>query len=79
MAVVSISTLDEETYSRLNAQAARHGVTLEEEVRTILKAAVADTAPSGLGDVALGLFGAEHGIDLELPQRGPHQPMGFPE
>jgi len=79
MAVVSIARLDEETYTRLSARAARHGITVEEEARIILKTAVADAAPSRLGDLALGLFGAEHGIDLDLPRREPHQPMSFPE
>lgn len=79
MATLSVSKLDDETYARLRARAARHGISIEEEARQILEAAVAAPTPERLGDLALSLFGPNHGVELELPRRGPHEPMGFPE
>jgi len=48
---MSVRKLDEETLNRLRDRAARHGVSMEEEVRQILKRAVA--APERLGDLAM--------------------------
>lgn len=69
---LSVRKLDEETLSRLRVRAARKGVSMEEEVRCILREAV--SAPERLGDLALQIFGREHGVDLELPERIPHEP-----
>lgn len=73
MGSLSVRQLDEETLRQLRLRAARHGVSTEEEVRRILRRAVA--SPERLGDLALALFGPAHGVDLELPQRTPHQPV----
>ena len=73
MASLSIRKLDEETYDRLRARATRHGISMEEEVRQILKQAVAP--PERLGDLFLKVFGPERGADLEIPSREPHEPM----
>ena len=51
----------------------KHGVSMEEEVRRILTEAV--SAPERLGDLAVRMFGPTHGVDLELPDRGPHEPV----
>lgn len=72
LASLSVRRLDEETLSRLRIRAAKHGVSMEEEARRILKEAVA--APERLGDLALQIFGARHGVDLALPEREPHEP-----
>jgi plasmid stability protein len=77
MANLSVRKLDEETLARLRVRAASHGVSMEEEVRRILKEAVA--SPERLGDLALELFGPQHGVDLILPQRLPHEPMDLLE
>jgi plasmid stability protein len=45
--------------SRLRIRAARHGVSMEEEVRRILKEAV--SAPERVGDLALLMFGPTQG------------------
>ena len=45
---------------------------MEEEVRQILRRAV--SAPEKLGELALSLFGPEHGVELEVPERTPHNP-----
>ncbi len=77
MGGLSVRKLDEETLSRLRIRAARHGVSMEEEVRRILKEAV--SAPERLGDLALRMFGPVHGVDLQLPERSPHEPVGLAE
>ncbi len=72
MGSLSVRKIDEETLSRLKVRAARNGVSMEEEARRILREAV--NAPERLGDLAVQLFGRHHGIDLELPERAPHDP-----
>jgi plasmid stability protein len=73
MASLSVRKLDERTLEQLRIRAARHGVSMEEEVRRILGAAVA--APERIGDLAVKFFGPAHGVDLELPLHPPHEPM----
>ena len=75
MASLSIRKLDDETCDRIRDRATRHGVSMEEEVRQILKRAVAPT--ERLGDLFLKVFGPTRGTDLELSPRAPHEPMGF--
>lgn len=75
MASLSIRKLDDETYDRLRVRATRHGISMEEEVRQILKRAVAP--PERLGDLFLKVFGPDRGVDLETPPREPHEPMDF--
>ena len=77
MASLSVMKLDDETLSRLRIRAAKHGVSMEEEARRILKDAV--TAPDHLGDLALRIFGAKHGVDLQLPQMTQHEPLDLTE
>jgi len=73
MANLSVRKLDDEVFSKLRLRAATHGVSMEEEVRQILKQAV--TNPIKLGDMALQLFGETHGVELELPEHTPHEPL----
>jgi len=50
MATLTIRNLDEELKSALQVQAARHGRTMEEEARCILRQALAgSSSPLGLG------------------------------
>lgn len=77
MASLSVRKLDEETLSRLRIRAAKHGVSMEEEARRILKDAV--TAPEYLGDLALRIFGPRHGVDLPLRERTAHEPLDLAE
>ena len=77
MANLSVRKIDDEIYKRLRIRAAKHGVSLEEEVRLILKLAV--SAPERLGDFATRCFGAKHGIELESLPRNPHEPLDFNE
>ncbi len=73
MASLSIRKLDDETYDRLRDRATRHRVSMEEEVRQILKRAV--SPPERLGDFFRKVFGPARGADLELPPREPHEPI----
>jgi plasmid stability protein len=75
LASLSIRKLDDETYDRLRARATRHGISMEEEVRQILKRAVAP--PERLGDLFVKVFGLDRGADLAIPSREPHEPMDF--
>jgi antitoxin FitA len=77
MANMSIRKLDDETLERLRRRAARHGVSMEEEARRIIRDAV--SAPERLGDLAVSMFGAEHGVDLQIEQRKPHRPIDLAE
>jgi plasmid stability protein len=73
MANLSVRKLDEEVFSKLRMRAETHGVSMEEEVRQILKQAV--TNPIKLGDMAVHLFGEQQGFELELPEHTPHEPL----
>ena len=73
MASVPIGNVDTVLHTRLQASAAAHRRSLEEEVRELLRTAVArqETPPrENLGALARRLFGPEHGADLDLPPRG---------
>ena len=76
MASLSVRRIDDELYEQLKKRAARHGASMEEEVRQILRAAV--SAPDRLGDLAIQHFGAD-GVELDLPSRDPHEPIVFGE
>jgi len=73
MANLSVRKLDEDVFSKIRLRAAAHGVSMEEEVRQILKQAV--TTPIKLGDMALHLFGETQGVELELSEYTPHEPL----
>jgi len=75
MANLSVRKIDGETLVRLRARAAQHGVSVEEEARQIIQEAV--SAPERLGDLAVRIFGPQYGVEVELPQRGTHEPMDF--
>lgn len=78
MASLSVRKLDPELYQRLRVRAAKHGVSMEEEVRQILFQTLA--APEKISDVFQKYFGRENGIELEtLDQRKAHRPMEFSE
>ena len=74
---ISIRNLELATVASLRERAARHGVSLEEEARRILRAAVADQQP--ISRIAGELFGPEHGVEFEQPQHAPHAPIDFAE
>lgn len=67
---LSIRKLDPKTYEQLRRRASKHGVSMEEEARQILKSAVG--SPERLGDLFIKHFGPQGGVDLVLPTREPH-------
>ncbi|MBK9125774.1 MAG: plasmid stabilization protein [Chloroflexi bacterium] len=77
MTTLTIRNLDDATKQRLRIRAAHHGVSMEEEVRRILKEALRPTdAPSGLGkrlqDRFAGLSTEEFAVpDRQLPRSAP--------
>ena len=76
MPSLSVRKIDEDTMHRLRIQAAKHGTSMEEEVRQILKRAV--STPENLGDLAVRLFSPAYSNDeLTLPERETHEPLSF--
>jgi len=82
MASLTIRNLDDATKAQLRLQAASHGRSMEEEVRTILRQAVRAPAGSsgglGLGSRIHAHFAALGGVELDLPERtSPARPASF--
>jgi plasmid stability protein len=75
MASLSIRKLDDDILCLLRVQAAKHGVSMEEEVRQILKRAV--STPESLGDFAVKLFSPVYGDELEIAARETYKPLSF--
>lgn len=69
MASITIRNLDDDLKAELRLAAARHGHSMEEEVRTILRRALAPQEERGLGSRIRQRFAAEGGAELELPSR----------
>lgn len=70
MAAVSIRNLDERVRERLRMRAARHGRSMEAEIRAILEEAVREPGDSeDLFSALLDRFGDVGGVDLDLPRR----------
>lgn len=70
MAAISIRNLDDVVKERLRIRAARHGRSMESEIRTILTDAVREPADEvGLFHVLLDRFDELGGVELELPPR----------
>jgi plasmid stability protein len=70
MASLTVRNLDPTVKERLRVRAARHGRSMEEEVRSILQDAAGPVgADQDLGSIALSLFGPDHGVELEVPPR----------
>ena len=70
LSALSIRNLDDQVKERLRVRAARHGRSMEAEVRAILADAVAvpGEAP-GLFQVIMDRFGELGGVELDLPPR----------
>ena len=75
MATLTIRNLDERTKAQLRVQAARHGRSMEEEARTILRTAIestqAEVQVERLGSRIQAHFAELGGVELELdlPER----------
>jgi antitoxin FitA len=73
MASITIRKLDEKTKARLRVRAAQHGRSMEEEARTLLRAALRDEVAPGsdLADAIRARFRRFGGVELRLPAREP--------
>ena len=70
MATLTIRGLDDETKARLRVSAARHGRSMEAEVRCILEEALpSQKASGGLGSRIHARFADVGGVELDLPRR----------
>lgn len=80
MASITIRDLEPEVKERLRVRAARHGRSMEEEVRVILRAVIVEesVAAQRLGTAIQRRFQALGGVDLELPVREPIRPPPRP-
>jgi len=76
MASITIRDLDPRLKERLRVRAAQHGRAMEEEVRVILRLALAEDerGARGLGDAIHARFRDVGGVDLALPAREPVRP-----
>jgi len=72
MASITIRRLDEAVKARLRVRAARHGRSMEEEARHILRAGLS-SEPGGtnLAEALRRRVADVRGIELELPRREP--------
>ena len=69
MASITIRNIDNELKERLRIRAAKHGHSMEEEVRIILRRAISGITGPELVSLTEKLFGEEHGVELEVPSR----------
>jgi antitoxin FitA len=70
MSTLTIRNLEPAIKDKLRMSAAAHGRSMEEEVRTILRNALAQpTPPGGMGSRLRSRFTAIGGVDLNLPER----------
>jgi plasmid stability protein len=79
MATMTIRNIDPAVKERLRLRAARHGHSMEAEVRRILiEATRAPETTDSLASIARELFGPDHGIELGLAPREPtREPPSF--
>lgn len=71
MAAISVRDLDDDVAARLKLRAARHGRSMEAEVRSILTDAVTadDDGRDNLAQAIRQRFSSIGGLDLDLPPR----------
>lgn len=70
LSAMSIRNIDDRVKERLRVRAARHGRSMEAEVRAILTDAVTEPGEaSGLAETILDRFGELGGVELDLPPR----------
>jgi plasmid stability protein len=77
MSSITIRRLDPDLKERLRIRAARHGHSMEAEVRQILQATLARPEPPGAPDFYERIharFAAIGGVELELPPRDVGRP-----
>jgi plasmid stability protein len=71
MASITIRNLDDGLKRSLRVRATKHGRSMEEEAREILRQAVEpSTVPGNLGQTIHARFAAIGGVELDVPARG---------
>jgi plasmid stability protein len=86
MAQILVRNLEDQVKGRLQNRAKRHGRSMEEEVREILRNALKDseTPPVGFGTASVALFsgqgiGLEEGEEIREWRGNPLKPISFDE
>jgi antitoxin FitA len=71
MPTLTIRRLDEKTKARLRIQAAKHGRSMEEEAREILRTSLSGAEPEqcDLAEAIRRRFAAFRGVELRIPKR----------
>ena len=79
MASITIRQLPETTKRKLRIRAAKHGRSMEQEAREILRAELSRPVQSGkdLVESIRRRFAPLGGVDLEIPPRGPIRDPGI--
>lgn len=80
MASMTIRDIDEKLKAKLRIQAARHGRSMEDEARDILRTAlsVEPSRTGGLVEAIRARFEPFGGVELEIPPREPmREPIDF--
>ena len=79
MASIIIRQLEENTKRKLRMRAARHGRSMEQEAREILKSALSqpDEQSKDLVDTIRRRFAKYGGVELNIPPRGPIRDPGI--
>lgn len=67
MAAITVRSLDDQVKERLKVRAARHGRSMEAEVREILTDAVRTEEPRNFAEALMETFGRLGGVELDLP------------
>lgn len=70
LAAISVRNLDDDVEEQLRIRAARHGRSMESEIRSILEEAVRESSDArGLAVALLDRFRDSGGVELDLPPR----------
>jgi antitoxin FitA len=79
MASITIRQLEESTKRKLRMRAARHGRSMEQEAREILKSALSqpEEQSKDLVDTIRRRFAKYGGVELNIPPRGPIRDPGI--
>ena len=77
MGSITVRKIEEELKKKLRLRAARHGRSMEDEVRTILRHALTrdDDGETDLGSAIHRRFARLGSVELKLPARGPMRPL----
>ena len=82
MAVMTIRNLDDAITARLRLRAARHGRSMEDEARDILRIVLSTevSQPRSVGEAIHERFAALGGVDLpDIPREASRVPVTFSE